>query len=410
MSKIFSLIIFCAVFSSAHLKKPKVNLYFLVNSSEMSYNDVMSWTKEIFSGSKKMKFQEVKLVHYTSEENQNRGWELNKKNSLSSYLIRPLICEKINVVDLTSILSVYKTPRGNNIMIKCNSDLPLSNEELGMTQVQLSSSTPRDIMSAIDKEIRAIKGSKVDLNLFVYLSKPKFITSVDVRFNENKLEIDYGNEVTIEPVYSKSCKKIKWFSALEMNCDTCRAQKVLITNNEIFVVKVRDKNNCVSDSDTLIVNVNDNCDCNKNETITRPIPDIQEEHIFESGDPIWFNCSKSDRGFSKESISANKSGSPMYFYFMKEFCADRYEVEILDSYGNTIWRSKEYSKQALTTGQIHKDHSGYFIFNLNLAPIKGLIEEWQSSKAFIIKITPIDNKGVKCTPFLSVPTSITPCG
>ena len=359
-----------------------------------------------------MKFQDVRLIHYTSSKHQAIGWDITKKNSLNSYVNRPLNCEKLNPVDLMSIISVYKNTDMNNVFINCDDELPISRDELGMSKVISPSNDPKKILSAIESEIDLNKKSKTELNFFIYYSKPKELPQVKVQFNVESMEVEYGKEIKLKPVYNGNIEERNWVSSSSapLSCEDCEYQKIKPTEDQTYIVQVSDADNCESDSDTIRIHVLDNCVCHTNETITRPIRSKEQKRKFDRGDEIFVNLSKSSRSFSEESLRANISGSPMYYYFMNEFCADSYFVELIDAYGNTVWAKKKYTKEALTTGNINKDYPGYFIFNLNFNNIKELIEDWKDNKAFLIKITPIDNKGVECQPYISVPTSISPCG
>ena len=113
----------------------------------------------------------------------------------------------------------------------------------------------------------------------------------------------------------------------------------------------------------------------------------------------------------KWGISALKPGAPVYDLFVKEHCAEKFILEIVDPSGKKLLWSREYQKDEIDERNLNPSHRkfpGHYIFRMNLFRIKDQLPNYIFD-GLIFRITPIDSEGKKCIRISSSPVNVAEC-
>ena len=400
----FSLLFLFFFFLTVFHAKEKVSVVFIINDSEKSSIQIRSWTESIFTGKKKIKFKEARVIQYTSNPDQaGIVWKLNKKTEILPFQPLKIDCGVLEESKLSSLISAYRngSDRANNILMFQGQNFPFDTEPLGLSRINpLINYSPDDIYNEISRTIKINKGSKKDLMIFIYLGSNNERPAVSVNVKDEKYTTNYHALVKLSPSYSSNVSHVKWFSENYIECDTCRTLDLDVTKSGEYIVQAWDKYYCSTDRDTIFIELENKCDCLDDMT------DIIEFEWYKNPSVI-----PTELPGVKWGISALKPGAPVYDLFVKEHCAEKFILEIVDPSGKKLLWSREYQKDEIDERNLNPSHRkfpGNYIFRMNLFRIKDQLPNYIFD-GLIFRITPIDSEGKKCIRISSSPVNVAEC-
>ena len=395
------LILFAALFLFLTTQaSSRLNIYFLVNDSHVSPDQLKSMVNLIYLSSK-LKANKFTIIHFTSKQEANATWVQNKK----SVEYKPLFktCDFSLCGTLNTLISSNKTE--HNKLYFCNSDLPCDAGVWNLETGRLTSKSEAMIQDKIKEEISLNKDAKNYSTLFFYISGDVPELKPTVIFEKDTIEAKADDVVSLRPTYAGSIAKIEWLPVNGLSCSDCREPNVKLQTTNTYTVTVSDSSSCKnSASKSITVNVKKSCFCSKG--ILLPVSDLLSDPLVKKY--------RTGLAIADYQISSNESGGWVFDFLTTPNCAASFQATLkeIDSKNKSkdIWQQQYLRNEVDEHGnfELLKKHPGKFVFRLYLDDIKENLQDPES--VFILQIDSYDDENHSCHPYVSPKLIFAKCG
>jgi len=408
-AKCFILFLICFLCTESLFAKEKVRVYIILNDFYQTRDQVEVWSESVLMKDKKLKITSANILHFTdkSDRNSRDRWKMNKNKTDVNYESFKATCGVMNCDQLGMRLSAYSSSVTNDVLIHCGNVLDCDKSSWGIDEtVEIASNEIGKIREAMKKQIKANKGSKKDLNIYLYVSVEFNLPEVSVSFDRDTVLLKDGEVLNLNPITSDNVERISWSPMEGLECNDCFSPLVTLKASKLYHVQVSDALNCVSDEANVYVQYVDDCICNLNSERLEGV--LERRNNPEENCPDYYENNYIESNQTLYTLSSRENGAYVYHIYTKKYCAPEYYLEVIDRDTRNVIYKKYYKKDEVDhrSGIDDKLIDRFYIFRLSLTHKKHIIEQ---SEAFVIRITPIDKRGTMCEAYLSSHLNLQGC-
>jgi hypothetical protein len=368
-------------------------LLFIVNNNINDDSEIFNTHLNLVKSPefKKVKFSEIKIMHYTHGKFVNKEDQLSKK---CQFLYRSITntCGNFSSEKFTTIINSLS---GEIVTVNWGS-IPKKLTEVPFDRNFLKDSK---LIEGILAEYKNCKKEKNTKTIVIYSENIKN-QQFNISFDNDYVLFNIGQNITTPtPVISPfvSGLNYKWSSEPDMKIKDVSSKSTEILSPQEGILKLEVSDACsTAYSQITLKSKFSHCDCENSEPITSP---IIRDHDLIKNNPAFFDQQRIDQqGKNYINLITREKGNFKYIIYLdKSVCGDKFQLEIFDTETEIRIMDPFIRKRSELTDQQTNDPltTDYLGFHFAATPYMGR-DPKNKNKLYYIVITPYDENNKLC--------------
>lgn len=363
-----------------------INVYIIIDETNISKVQIQEMTKSIFQGTD-AKFARFDVFQASWETRYPDSWMEDKSTVNFSSL--KIDCKYNPCSSLKNFIRDKASEKTKLFYGTGAFDCDLRSFGLESAPIQNDASS---ILSKINDEYTINKAAGKNLTLIFYIPSRQLIKEPVLTINQDTIKAKKGETFKLQVDVNGTFSKVTWEPSDGLSCNDCLDPLVNIQDPKTYTVKAESEYGCTSNTLKVVVDPQKTCE---GKFYSCEIQYDIDENLYRKvlGDG------------NKWLMASSQPGSKIYYLICSPNCGNSFEVSLYDVSNRKIM-SEKFELDEIAKGQkLHLDYKEYFIFKVNLNQY-----EFESKDFYRFEIKTWDEEEYKYPVFRSPLTKFVDCG